>query len=298
MFPPFLHFGHGDDVHIGEVLVFAAHRPDKIVMRCSDAEMHLPRRRNDRLLIAEDHVAAFLRLADDFDIKRILRHTVIHEALHAALVRMRRDGVPYIARLNRIDAHLELVALHGAALVNVLLHNARARRRLIAAGVELGFLRRNMNRGMLFKGKKARHIELCRPFRVFAGKDHILCAAADVRAVLEVHIHDLAIGDDLSFSTNVDDAHFACLKEVLLPDLILRLQTDLVADRHDTAENKAFVKAVRQHSLVGSEHRLNQDPVADLLRCQGFQLKRGNAVLDLHGFVLLLLFIFPSSFRN
>ena len=125
---------HWYDVHVGEFLIFTSHGPDEVVAAGPDAKVHLPGGRDDRLFVPDDNVAAFLRFSDHFDIEIVLRDFIVHETFHPAFMGVGGQGVPYAARLDRVDPHHELTAF-DAVLVDVFFDDPFAGPFFRAAGI-------------------------------------------------------------------------------------------------------------------------------------------------------------------
>ena len=117
---------HRDHVHVREVLVVAAHRPDEGVVAGADAGMDRPARGQDRLLVRDHEVLRLVGLAHEMDHPRVGGEVEIDVDLRAAVVHVGRHGVPHAARLELRQAHDELA---GSADLRVdhLVDRARVR---------------------------------------------------------------------------------------------------------------------------------------------------------------------------
>ena len=99
---------NGSWVHVGVVLIFAAHAPAEAVSARTHAAMNRPAGRNDDALVGHDDVAGFGRRSHEVHDARVSGDVEVHVDFTAAHVGMRGHGVPIAAGREMRDAHDEL----------------------------------------------------------------------------------------------------------------------------------------------------------------------------------------------
>src|SRR6478672_2863434 len=179
-------FGNFDAVHVGEGLVFAAHRPTEAVAGGAAAGVDGPRRREHDLAIGHPQRAGFLRLAHHVKDAVGGGNVEITIDLAAAVVGVARHGVPDAAGLEFRKAHDELTA-PNAVFVDVLEDGALV---ALVLGTEFHAVcigAGGLGRGVVGVGRVADEVENSRLGGRCAGEGNFPAAATDVEAVVGTH---------------------------------------------------------------------------------------------------------------
>ena len=191
---------------VGVGVVLAGHRPDEGVGAGAGAGVDGPRRRDDGLAVAHDEVAGGAGLAHEVEDPVVLVEVDVQVDLGAAVVQVRREGVPHRAVGDHGDAELEhrrlqLLAPRRSGRGCARWRPRRAERDRLDLGVaeQRRGVRRVRGRGDEVEGG------------VGAGEGD-LAAAADEQAVEVVELELLAVDQDVPGLPDVDDAELAALQ--------------------------------------------------------------------------------------
>src|SRR5690606_4018400 len=200
-------------VHVGVVEVLAAHRPDEGVVGGARAHVDRPRRRDHGLVVGHHDVALRVGLAHEVVDAVVLAQVEVEVDLAAAVVQVRRHGVPDAARLEHGQAQQQLRGLAGLG------HDELVDRALVA-GFQRSAVERHrvLDRQLLRLEARVRRrrgeVELGRVGGIVRGEGHVLAAHGHVQPVLRPQRVLGAVDGDLAgAAADVDHAQLAALEE-------------------------------------------------------------------------------------
>ena len=200
---------------------------------------------------------------------------------------MRRHGVPYAARLQFGQTHLELAGTFLEDVVHDELVDDTVVALLQLAGSHAVCLERalasvdgNPLRLVLLVCRGGVQVELGRIGSILALEGHLLVSAAHVESLLEFQFIFLPVNRHDAVSTDVDDAQFTVVEEVGSLQRVDGVQRKFFGGRYGTAEDEAVVHGVSHVNLVGDHNFFHREGAAQTLRVVVLHVLRVAGSLD------------------
>ena len=170
---------------------------------------------DDGLLVVHPHRARLLRITHDMTDLLTVGHIEVEIGLHAAQMSVGRHRVPYRARLELSDTHLQLTGAHAGDPVDDDLMDDTVVALGGAARLDVvGMLEVDLHGRITDVSAGRIHVELSGLLRVFARHGDVLGTLADIESLLEAEVEALAVDGDGTLATDIDDAELAVVEEV------------------------------------------------------------------------------------